>query len=274
MANRLTESLGQNVLVENRPGPGGLLAAQTVVGAEPDGHTLGCSGSSLPLFPLMYDLSFDPLTDLVPVATIVSQPLVLLVQEDSEIETVADLVEAAEQEPGSVTWGSAGIGGGTHLAGVLFAEAGGIDVLHVPYGGTAAALTDLLGGRITYLFNSPGTSLPHIEEGTLKALAVTTEERSPILPEVPTLDQAGVEDAEYRSWFGLFAPGGTPQEVIDTLSEAIGEVVQDPETQEVFTRIGVEGWYLSAEELGEFVAAETEKWRETTTAAGINLRNE
>ncbi|OWT60195.1 Bug family tripartite tricarboxylate transporter substrate binding protein [Candidimonas nitroreducens] len=224
-AQELSKELGQTVVVENRGGASGVVGAQAVIGAAPDGHILYFVASpTVTLTPAIQRVSFDPLSDFTPIAALVNYVSVLMVNAESPYKTVGDIVEYAKKNPGSVTFGSSGVGSASHIAGEMLAEMAGVQFTHVPYKGNAPALTDLMAGRLTFVFDLTTTAMSNVQSGKLRALAVTSSERNPSFPEVPTMVEAGFKDFTYAAWFGLLGPANMPISMVNKLAEATRKI--------------------------------------------------
>ena len=272
LAEEIAPALGQNVIVENRAGAGGRVGTESVVRAAPDGYTLVmASQATNAINPALYNLSFDPAKDLVPVAPVASVASVLVVHPSVRANTLQELLALAKAEPGKLTFGSAGIGGATHLAMELLKTLAGIDVVHVPYRGTAPAMTDVLGGRLSMMFDTVPTALPHIQSGGVRALAVSTPQRHPALPEVPAAAEAGVPGYDAVGWYAVFAPAGTPEPIVARLSSVIKAALEKPEFRARLTAQGVDPLPGDPDEFKAFVARDRARWTEVIRAAGIKV---
>ena len=272
VANKLSEVLGQPVIVENRPGAGGIIAIGGAAKAVADGYTLAFS-SIFPLvyFPALYrKLPYAP-HDLVPVSLLATGPSSVYASPSFPANTVQELLELAKAKPGSITFGSQGHGSFQHLAGEWFKSAAQVDLLHIPYKDYSQILTDLMAGRVSLLFDSTGAVLPQVLAGKLKAMAVTGAKRLANLPEVPTFSEAGLSDYEPGVNYGIFAPAGTPQPVIDALALACARVQKSKEIQDSIARIGFTSVGSTPAELAGFMAKEQGSWIKVVKATGLQL---
>ena len=269
----LGNKFGESVVVENRDGAGGNIGTQTAARAKPDGYTLlmGTVGTHA-INPALYSkLNFDHIKDFQPLTRVAMVPNLLVVNPDRPYRSVQELIDYAKAHPGEVTFASSGNGSSIHLSGELFSLMAGVDMLHVPYRGSAPAVTDLLGGTVDIMFDNMPSAIQHVRSNTLVPLAVTPATRSPELPDVPTIAEAGVEGYEATSWFGLFAPAGTPADVVETLHSAIEEALKDPGVIEKFNAQGAQVHIDTPEEFAEFIAAETEKWAKVVKESGATV---
>jgi len=273
LADKLGTELKQSFVVENRAGAGGNIGADAVAKASPDGYTLlmGTTGVLAINKYLYKEMSFDPERDLVPVSYTSLITNILVVNPQVPAKTVSELVALARAKPGSLTFASSGAGSSTHLSAELFKSMAGVDILHVPYKGSSQAITDLMGGQVTMLFDNAPSSIPFVEQGKLRALAVTSTKRLPNLPDVPTLDEAGVKGYESLSWSGIMAPAGTPKRVIDKLNAAIEKILHDPDVKQRFASLGVEPVGGPPEAFSRHIRAESEKWARVVKTANITL---
>ena len=271
-APKLAELWGQPVVVENRTGAGGSVGAMAVARSPADGYTLLVHSSGYALNPAINPaLPYDPRRDFVEVAPLASQPMVLVVG-PSGPASVAELVAAARQRPGQLSYGSAGIGSGAHFNSEKFRIAAAIEVLHVPYKGGAEAIHDTIAGRISFTFNTVTLALPHIREGRLRVLAVTSAQRSALLPGTPTVAESGIPGFEYTFWNGLWAPAGTPAPVVQKISRDLARVVATPDVRERLAGLGAEPMSMAPEEFAAFVRAEIADAARIAGAAGIRLQ--
>jgi tripartite-type tricarboxylate transporter receptor subunit TctC len=273
IADRLAEGLGQPVIVENITGAGGHVAADRVSAAVPDGHTIGVlSGANIVLRPLLHRrLAYDPRKFLVPVSLLFRFPTVLVVNNELGVRTMDDLVKHARSAPGSLSYGHLGIGSVTHMTAELFKMMAKVDIEGVPYRGATAILTDLIAGRIAMSFIPPPTALPLIEQGKIRALALASKERAPFAPELPTVSESGYPGFAADVWFGLFVPAGTPQPIVDRLSQECERIMVLPDVRE---RLKVSGHKPVGSTRADFEAAierDFVLWRELIKAADIKF---
>jgi tripartite-type tricarboxylate transporter receptor subunit TctC len=268
-AQHLGKVLGQQFYVENRGGAGNVLGIETVVRSPPDGYSLLLGAGTITINHLVTKLPYDVLRDLTPVTQMISVPNVLVVHPSQPMKSLADYVAAAKAKPGQITYASAGLGSNLHLAMELLKVRTGIDVVHVPYKGVGPALQDTLAGHVMSMISNIPSSKPHIDKGTLRALAVTSKQRSPALPDVPTMSEEGVKDYEVLNWFGVFAPAGTPQPIVDRLAAEAAAMFADTKTKQMMTAEGADPIASSPADFARFVRAEIKKWDEVGKAANI-----
>ena len=268
---RLSAELGQPVVLDNRPGGAGVLAAEIVARSAPDGHTLllGTVGVMAVNPTLFRNLSADPVRDFAPISLLVNVTNLLASPTDRPWQNVAQLVAALRASPGRLSYGSAGIGAAGHLAGALLDHIAGTEAVHVPYRGGGQLRTDLISGKRDYAFATAATVLPHVESGRLRALAVPTVERSRLLPEVPTMAEAGVPGYAINNWYGLAAPRATPAPVVAALNAAVRAALGDPENVARLAHHALEAAPTSPEEFGRFIPAEIARYAAIIRAAGI-----
>ena len=269
IAQWLSERLGAPVIVDNRPGAGGNIAVEAVVNAPPDGYTLLMTGPNNAVNATLYDnLKFDFIRDIAPVAGIMSVPLVMEVNLSVPATTVPEFIAYAKANPGKINMASAGNGTAVHIAGELFRMMTGVHMVHVPYRGTPAAMTDLLGGRVQVIFDNMPGSIGYLRAGKLRPLAVTTAARSQLMPEVPPLADF-VPGYAASAWYGVGAPKGTPAGIVDKLNQAINAALVDPAIQARLIDLGGTVLPGSPADLARFIAQETEKWGKVVRFAGI-----
>ncbi len=269
---RLAEGLGQPVLVENKPGAGSNIAAESVARSSADGYTLffGSVANAINTT-LTKGLSFDFERDFVPVSGIATLPNILVVHPSIDARSVRDLIAVAKDKPGAILYGSAGNGTSPHLSGELFNLMAGVKLVHIPYKGSPQAVADLLAGRVQVMFSPPSTVLPQIKAGRLRALASTGSRRASVAPDLPTIAESGLPGFETTIWFGLFAPAGTPLEIVDRLSRETARVLGTPGVKSQLASQGVDIMPSTPAELGEYVRSETDKWSQVVRASGARV---
>jgi tripartite-type tricarboxylate transporter receptor subunit TctC len=268
--DRLAAELGQAIVVENRPGAGGTLGTAVVVKADPDGYSILAQSSALAISPAIYPkLTFDVTKDLASVLMIGSSANVMIVPVTRPWKTVQDFIVAAKAKPGSISFGSVGIGSAVHISAEKFRLAAGIETTHVPYRGGSEVIADILGGRIDFYFCPLATALPLIKEGQVRALVVSTPTRVADLPDVPTPGEAGLKNAESVFWLGVFIPVKTPRDIVDKFHAAGVKLLAQPAMQESLRRLGVEPLPMAPAEMDNFVARETAENLAVIKAAGI-----
>ena len=267
---KLGEILGQQLIIDYRPAAGGNLAMDIVAKAPPDGYTLLMGSPGLATNPFLYrDLGWDAKKDFAPISLLGTVQNVLVVNPALPVKSVAELVALAKKQPGTLNFASPGAGTSLHLAAELFKEAEGIDIVHVPYKGGGQAMNDVLAGKPEMMFQVVGAALPYIQSGKLRALAVTGTKRSSVLPDVPTMVEAGVPNYSAYTWNGLLAPAGTPRAIIDKLHAAIVKAMNDPSVVEGYARIGQDQAVSTPEQFTKLIADETAKWAEVIEKANI-----
>ena len=271
LARKLTDKLGQPVVVENKGGAGGVIGTAVIAKAVPDGYTIG-SGNMAPLAvnpSMMNKMPYDPVKDIAPIILIEQAPLVLSVANSLPVKTLADLIALAKKEPGKLTFGSSGIGGAHHLSGEMFRETAGLDITHVPYKGGSPAATDLMAGHLSMMFEMGYSALPSIQAGKIHPLAVTSKTRLAILPDVPTMAESGVADFESYNWQGIIGPAGIPAPIIEKLNKAFNEILQDPDVMKAIADTGSQVRGGSPQAFSQFIESERTKWAKVIKAAGI-----
>jgi tripartite-type tricarboxylate transporter receptor subunit TctC len=272
VGDALQKALGQAVAVENVPGAAGTLGAGQVAKAAPDGHTLLMATSSLAIDVAGgRSMSFDPARDLAPVALVADTQSVVIVPPSSAIQSIADLVQAAKAKPTGLEYGTPGVGSPAHLFGELFAQTAGVRFLHVPYG-RSPAINDLMGGRLAFMVATVPVALPQIRNGKVRALAVTGARRFEALPDVPTVIEAGVAGYEAGQWLGVFAPAGTPKEIVERLNAEVSAAVRDGATAQALRNRGLDPKSATPAQFAQIMSAEIEKWRRVMQTAGIQLK--
>jgi tripartite-type tricarboxylate transporter receptor subunit TctC len=271
IGQRLSERLGQQFVIENKPGAGNNIGTETVVKAEPDGYTVLLVNPANFINTTLYaNLNFDFIRDIAPVASFLRVPNVMTVAKEVPAKTVAEFIAYVKANPGKVNLASSGNGTSVHLSGELFMALSGVKMLHVPYRGAAPATTDLLGNRVQVMFDNMPSIIGHIRSGALRALAVTTAERSPELPDVPTVGET-ISGYEASALFGMGAPAKTPPEIIEKLNREINAVLAEPEIRKRLTELGGEPLIATPQAFGAMIKAETEKWEKVVKFAGIKV---
>jgi len=270
VSQKLSEGLGQSVVVDNRPGATGIVGTEMVAKSAPDGYTLlmVTAGTHAINASLFKNLPYDPVKDFVHINFTATAPNVLIVNNSVPANSVKDLIKLAKEKPGQLTFGSAGSGSTLHLSGELFKSMAGVDITHVPYKGGAPAMTDMLGERLTMMFDSISQAVPHIKAGKVRALAVTSAKRSESLPNVPTIAEAGVPGYESTAWFGVVAAASTPKEIVTKLNIEINKALADPEVKEKLLALGTEPVGGTPEQFTAHVTAEVVKWAKVVEASG------
>jgi tripartite-type tricarboxylate transporter receptor subunit TctC len=269
LSAKLAEGLGQPVVVENRPGAGTNIGMEAAVKAAPDGHTAVIGGVPVAINRTLYSrLAFDPGRDLAPVSLLVLSGNVLVVNPALPVNSVAELIAYARSRPGELHFGSPSTGSTPHLAGELFNSLAGVKMVHVPYKGAAQGLTDLIGGRLQLSFDNIPPAIAHVRSGKLRALAVTAAKRSALLPELPTVAEAGLPGFDVSAWFGLLVPAATPQAVVTRLNAETVRALRDPQLRERLEGLGFEVVGSSPEEFGARIRDETARWARIIRESG------
>lgn len=271
IGQRLSERLGQQFVIENKPGAGNNVGTEAVVNADPDGYTVLLVNPANGINASLYaKLSFNFIRDIAPVAGIARVPNVMIVPNDFPAKTVTEFITYAKANPGKVNMASSGNGTSIHLSGELFKAMTGVEMQHVPYRGSAPAVTDMIGGRVQVMFDNMPSCIGHIKAGTLRALAVTTSERSAELPDVPTVGDT-VKGYEASAWFGMGAPKNTPKPVIDKLNKEINAILAEPEIKKRLAELGGVPLTGSADDFGKIIVSETDKWEKVVKFAGARV---
>jgi len=271
VAGRLTDSLKQTFIVENRGGASGSIGTEAVARAAPDGYTLLMGTiSTHGINPAIGKVPYDPVKDFQPVTDVADTPNVLTVNPDTPFRNLKDVLDAARAKPGSITFGSTSPGGSPHMSGELLKAMTGTDLLHVPYKGGGPMLIDLMGGQIQLGFDNLPSSMPHIKAGKIRPIAVTTTERWPQAPEIPTIAESGVPNYEVSAWFGLLAPAGTPKPIVDQLQKAVAQILKSPEVNAQLLELGAKPVGNTPEQFAAMIDAELQKWRKVAQSNKLN----
>jgi tripartite-type tricarboxylate transporter receptor subunit TctC len=273
LSDRLQAQLGQPIVIDYKSGAGGTVGAQEVMRAAADGHTLMLANTGVMVInPALYSrLPYATLRDFVPVARTAMQPLALLVNPKVPVSTLPEFVAYARSRPGQINYGSAGNGGSSHLVPEMFKSATGLFMVHIPYRGSAPAFTDLMAGQVQFMAESIPQAAQYHKQGKVRALAVTSRERSPALPEVPTVMETGIRNFEVVGFYGILAPAGTPAPVVQRLSEAFRVVLSQPDIKARMVAQGADPAFLGADEFARFLAAEMPRWAEVVKTSGARL---
>jgi len=273
VGKQMEQLLGEPIIIENRPGAGGNIAAESVARAAPDGYTLLMGNNSILATneSLYKKLNYNPQKDFAPIALIGTQANILVVNTDVPANSLKELIALAKAQPGKLNFASSGYGAAAHLAGELFKAEAKIDIVHVPYKGAAPALQDLIGGHNQLMFATAASVLGHIKGGKVRAIAVTTLKRTQAMPDLPTMDEAGLPGFEASTWHGLVAPAGTPPDVIAKLHDATAKALKDPGVQASLARLGVDIVGSTPDEFKTYIAAEVPKWAAIVKASGAKL---
>jgi tripartite-type tricarboxylate transporter receptor subunit TctC len=272
IAQKLTEALGQQVIVENRPGAGGLTGLEFGLRSAPDGYTYTVITPGYGILPSLYPVKYDPLADYTPVLHMARGPLVAVIHPSVPAKTLKDLIAMAKARPGQIVYGSAGQGSIVHLANELFLDMAGLKMVHVPYKGGAPAMTDLIAGQVALVFATPQVSLQQVKAGRLRALAVTTAERLAAEPGIPSMHEAGVPGYDVSNWHALIGPKGVPRALVERLNSEVLKIVRMREVEERLRADGVSPTGSTPEQLHELIRREYEQWKTTIVRAGIRIQ--
>ena len=273
VAHNFSESWGQQVVIDNRPGGNTVIGTELLLKSPADGYTILLVATAHVTTPLLLTTPYDPLKDFTPIATLTVSQLALLVNHAVPANNLIDLIALAKATPGKLNYGSAGNGGSTNLAGELFNIVAGVDIQHIPYKGPAQVLTDLIGGQVQLFFSSPASYLPHRQSGKLRALAISGEQRSAALPDVPTFTEAGLTGIDIKFWFGLMAPAQTPNDIVQKLSTQVTELLNLPSVKEQLVKQGLDPFLNSSSQFSELLVTETAKWTKVIRARNIKMDN-
>jgi tripartite-type tricarboxylate transporter receptor subunit TctC len=269
IAQQLSDRLGKQVVVDNRGGAGGVLGSELAANAMPDGYTLLVISLAHAVSPWLYKLNYDPIKSFAPVAILASGPNVLVVHPDLPVRSVSELIALAKQKPGELNYASAGIGSFQHMGAELFKLTAGVNIVHVPYKGGGPAMTDVLGGHTRIMFSSLVQTSGFVKNGQLRALGVGGSHRSSVLPDVPTIAEAGLPGYEATNWWGIVAPAGTPPAIVEKLHKEISAVQNSEQTKKQFETEGAEIVQMGSAEFGTFIASEIKKWERVVKESGI-----
>jgi tripartite-type tricarboxylate transporter receptor subunit TctC len=270
LGEELRKSLGQSIVMENRPGAGTIIGTTEVARAAPDGYTLlMISATQTTVETLNPNKSYQLMRDFVPVASLMNSELVLVVPQRSPVNTLKELIALAKAKPGTLNYGSSGPGSNYHMAGELVKNLAGLDIVHIPYKGSTGARADIVSGQIDMMFDSVPTMAGTIEDGRVKALGTSGKVRSPILPNVPTIAEAGVPGYDATIWIGVMAPAGTPKAIVELLNREINKILARPDVKESWQRQGANTMIMKPEEFGSYIEAEIERWARLIKANNI-----
>jgi tripartite-type tricarboxylate transporter receptor subunit TctC len=272
VAAEMSKTIGQSVVIDNRPGASGMIGSEMVTKSTPDGYTLLANASIHVINPSVYpDMRFDAIKDFTPITQLAQVPLVLVVPANSPIKSVKDLVEYAKANPGKVNFGSAGSASAQHLAGESFKIAAGIQMQHIPYKGSAPALTDLAGGQLQLMFDSMPSATPMINSGKLRAIAVTTTVRAKARPDLPTIAESGFSGFDISTWYAYWAPKGTPADIIEKLAASAAQALKNPEVIAKYEAMGAEPVGSTPAQFAAYVESEAKKWNDIVKKSGAKL---
>ncbi|MGO4808366.1 tripartite tricarboxylate transporter substrate binding protein [Cupriavidus sp. 2MCAB6] len=271
VAQKMGEILGQTIVIDNKPGAGGVIGADAVAKAAPDGYTVLYDASAFAVNGALRKLPFDPASDFIPVSLVATAPQILVVAANAPYKTVADLIASAKKTPGKLAYASAGAGTGSHLAAEMFNEQAKIELLHVPYKGGAPALTDVMGGQVAIYFGNTASTLQYVTSGKLRALAVTSRKRIQGLPNTPTLAESGMPDYEVLEWNGVFLPKGTAQDRVQAIAGAVQKAIADPGVRSRLQQAGLDPVGNSPQAFKSFLQGESLRWHTLVKARGIRV---
>jgi tripartite-type tricarboxylate transporter receptor subunit TctC len=272
VANQLSEKLGHKVFVDNRGGAGGVLGTEAAAAAAPDGYTLLIISIAHAVNPSLYKLNYDPIKSFTPISIMATGPNVLVVNPTLPVKNVAELLALAKEKPGALDYASAGVGSFQHLGGELFKLTAGVNLQHVPYKGGGPAMADVIAGHVKIMFSSLVQTTPFIQSGQLRALGTGGAKRNPVLPDVPTIAEAGVPGYVADNWWGIMAPAGTPQPIVDRLYRDIQEVLKSSELTAAFAREGAAAVTMTTEEFTKYIESEIAKWGRVVKEGNIKAQ--
>jgi tripartite-type tricarboxylate transporter receptor subunit TctC len=271
MSQKFNEAWGQPAIIDNRPGGGSTIGIEVVVRAAPDGYTLLSTSGGIAINVSLYKLSFNPVTDLAPVALLAQMPYLLTVHPSLAAKSVTDIINMAKAQPGKLVYSSSGAGTSAHLTMELFTSAARINMLHVPYKGGAPAVNAVMSGEAQMTFNVITGTLPHVKSGKMRAIAVSSAKRAEVAPEIPTVAESGLPGFEVMAWYNMFAPARTPRPIITRLNTEINRILQMPDVRERFRSLGVTPLSGTPEDLGNLLKSEIARYAKLIKAAGIKL---
>ena len=272
IAQRLTQSMGSQVIVENRPGAGGLLGIEQGVKADPDGYTLTLIASSYTVNAALYPLKYDPIADITPVVQISQGPMIVVANPKFPAKNIQELIQIAKQKPGTINFASAGQGSITHMVAELFQSMAGVKMNHVPYKGTGPALTDTISGQTDIFFSSTATALPHVKSGRLRAIAVTGAKRLPTEPNVPTIAESGVKGFDVLLWHGLIGPKNLPKPVVEHINTEVNKILKSADTAKQLETDGVAPAGGDAQRFGTQIKKEIALWKDVVAKTGVKVQ--
>jgi tripartite-type tricarboxylate transporter receptor subunit TctC len=273
IARRVSETIGQSIVIDNKGGAGSIVGTDIVAKAEPDGYTLllGQSGP-ISINPAIYrSLPYDPVKDFAPIIMTTDYPYILVVNPELPAKTLQELVALAKSKPGAMNYGSTGVGAANHLVAELFNSKAGLKMTHIPYRGTALAVADLMGGQLSMVFGDPISVLAHIKSGKLRALAVTSLQRSPVAPDVPTVAESGYPGFDAIAWHGILAPAKTPPAIVQRLNEEFARALQDPQTKDLLVNQAMQTVGSSPADFAAFIKQDIAIWKDVATAAKVTV---
>ncbi|MBI5912592.1 MAG: tripartite tricarboxylate transporter substrate binding protein [Betaproteobacteria bacterium] len=270
VTQKLSESLGQQVVVENRPGGNSIIGTDALAKAAPDGYTIGLVATTYAINPSLFKLPYDPAKDLIPIIQAGFSSLVLVVHPSVPAKTLKEFLAYAKANPGKLNYGTVGSGSITHLASELFEDVAGIDTVNVPYKGTAPMVTDLIGGQLHYALDTPVTSIPHLKSGKLRGVAVASAKRSSAMPDIPTMVEAGLP-FEISAWLGIMAPAGTPKEIVSKLNAEINKILQMPDVRERLAASALEPGGGDPEQLAAVIKTDLARWPAIVKKANVKV---
>jgi tripartite-type tricarboxylate transporter receptor subunit TctC len=270
IAERLSAGLGQAVIAENRGGAGGNVGAEAAARSAPDGYTIVLVAPSLAISPALYSkINYDPVKDFAPISLVATVPNVMVTQPTLPAQNLVEFIQYAKAKPGALNFGSGGAGTSNHLAGELFNIVTGVKLVHVPYKGVNLAMQDVLAGNVHLVFIGIPAAAPHIKSGKLRALAVVAPRRSPALPDVPTVSEAGLHNFDVTTWYGILAPAGTPRPIVNRLNGELVKILNSPEMKEKLAATGTEPLTSTPEEFADYIKREMAKWADVIKRAGV-----